>query len=75
MTYVVACDNRYDNEILFLKNNKNKNAKSHWTKFIKSATIFKTYTNALRIASQYKYNNTRVIGIEEKSNINQIHIF
>ena len=74
MTYVVACDNRYADGILFLKNNKNKNAKSHWTKFINSATIFKTYTNALRVASQYKYNNTRVIGIEERLNINQINI-
>ena len=68
MTYVVACDNRYTDGILFLKNNKNKNDKHHWTKFIKYATMFKTYNNAFRIASQYKYNNTRVIGVEKKSN-------
>ncbi len=66
--YVITTDSRKKDEVLFMVD-RNKQKKSFWSNRLDDVFIFNDLSAAKRVCDGYKYNNPRVLTLNDASKI------
>lgn len=66
--FVIACDSQKNNDVLFMVD-RNKQTKSFWSYKLDDALIFRSLKVAQEKMSKLKYNNPRVINLDDAKSI------